>query len=142
MTSSQTPQPEAAGAWVTRWLSPARFAVYLNAADGEQDLALELYEWNTETSSAILHDLAHLEVGLRNAYNTALEQHTAFTQHWTLCGDELFAPVIRTKKRWDPKLRRNVNVHVDVNTKPREHLDRAIREAGGRKVASGKIVAQ
>lgn len=82
-TSSQPPQPVAAGAWVTRWLSPARFAVYLTAAGGDPYLALELYEWNTETSSAILHDLAHVEVGLRNAYNTALEQHTAFpTPSW------------------------------------------------------------
>lgn len=142
MTSSQPLQPVAAGAWVTRWLSSARFGVYLTAAGGDQDLALELYEWNTDTSSAILHDLAHVEVGLRNAYNTALEQHTTYPQHWTLCGTQAFAPVWRTKRRWDRAQGRRVNVQVDVNTKPREHLDRAIREAGGRQAAPGKIVAQ
>jgi len=49
---------------------------------------------------------------------------------------------LRTKRRWDRAQGRRVTVQVDVNTKPREHLDRAIREAGGRQAAPGKIVAQ
>ncbi len=143
MTSSQPPQPVAAGAWVTRWLSPARFGVYLTVAGGDQHLALELYEWNADTSSAILHDLVHVEVGLRNAYNTTLSsKRTTYPQHWTLCGPQVFASVWRTKRRWDRAQERRVNVQVDVNTKPRVHLDRAIREAGGRQAAPGKIVAQ
>ncbi|GAA4387400.1 hypothetical protein GCM10023153_01750 [Ornithinibacter aureus] len=35
-------------------------------------MALDLYEWNAEISAALLRDLAHLEVGLRNAYDRAL----------------------------------------------------------------------
>lgn len=142
MTTGQPPQPAAADAWVTRWLSAARFSVYQAAANGDSAVALTLYEWNAEISSAILHDLGHVEVGLRNAYNSALEQHTSFAQHWTVSGDKVFAPVWRTKKRWDPKARRTVTVRVDVNVKPREGLERAVREAGGRQAAPGKVVAQ
>ncbi|CAM3408691.1 hypothetical protein NODU109028_15620 [Nocardioides dubius] len=32
--------------WVTHWLSPARFAVYVEAAAGDRAGALALYEWN------------------------------------------------------------------------------------------------
>ena len=128
--------------WVTRWLSASRFDTYLAAAAGNPDQALALYEWNTELSSAMLHDLCHLEVGLRNAYNAALESHGAFPKHWTRCGRDVFAPVHRSKKRFDPATGRRVKVRVDINEKPRQSLDRAIREAGGPGAPAGKVVAQ
>jgi len=103
---------------------------------------LALYEWNAEICAALLHDLAHLEVGLRNAYDTAIESHAVFSTHWTLCGSELFAPVVRTKKRVDPATRRRKNVRVDINEKSRKSLERAISEAGGRGAPPGKIIAQ
>lgn len=143
MTSQQTsPSAPEAGDWVTRWLSSARFAVYMASAGSDKQLALDLYEWNAEISSAVLHDLAHVEVGLRNAYNTALEQYGTFPRHWTLCADQVFAPLIRTKKRWDSKVERKVNVKVDVNKKPRDSLTWAVRQAGGDGSAPGKIVAE
>jgi hypothetical protein len=141
-TNPPTPNLPPPGPWVTRWLSRARFGAYLGAAGGDQVLALRLYEWNADISSAILHDLAHVEVGLRNAYNSALEQHAPFQQHWTRCGPQLFAPVYRTKKRYDRAAGRRVNIRVDINKKPRESLDRALTEAGGPKAAPGKVIAQ
>lgn len=129
-------------AWVTKWLSAARFAVYEGAAGGDRELALALYEWNTTASAAILHDLAHIEVGLRNVYNTALETYAAFGSHWTSCGSQVFAPEYRTKKHWDPVQRKQIKFRVDVNTKPRRNLEAAIEEAGGAQAAPGKVIAQ
>lgn len=126
-----------AGEWVERWLSPPRFTLYLRAADYDRDAALELYEWNARLGSALSHDLAHLEVGLRNAYDRALTDHLELPQHWTACGDQVFAPVLRTRKRGS-----HGKVTVDINAKPRASLERAIREAGGRKAPPGKVIAQ
>lgn len=125
-----------------RWLSPARLQVYVSAAAGDLERALALYEWNAEICAALLHDLAHLEVGLRNAYDAAIESHSSFPAHWTLCGPQLFASVLRTKKRFDPVTRRRKSVRVDINEKPRKSLERAIAEAGGRGAPPGKIIAQ
>lgn len=49
------------------WLSPERFSEYLSAADGDQDVASELYEWNAEASAALFELIHHFEVLLRNA---------------------------------------------------------------------------
>lgn len=142
MTSQSTsPQPPV-DPWITRWLSAARFGPYLTAANSDPRLALELYEWNAEMSSAVLHDLAHIEVAIRNAYNAALEQHTQFGAHWTLCSMQVFAPILRTKKRWDGKAQKRVPYKVDVNVKPRESLDRAVRSAGGAQAPPGKVIAE
>lgn len=125
------PRP-ASGPWVERWLSPARLQVYVSAAGGDLERALALYEWNAEICAALLHDLAHLEVGLRNAYDAAIESHSSFPAHWTLWGSQLFAPVMRAKKRFDPVTRQRKKILVDINDKPRKSLERAIAEAGGR----------
>lgn len=135
MPAEPTDRP--AEKWVERWLSSPRFAVYLNAAERNHDAALDLYEWNARLSSALGHDLAHLEVGLRNAYDRALIDRLDLPRHWTACGDQVFAPVLRTHKR-----RTCGKVSVDINAKPRASLERAIREAGGRKALPGKVIAQ
>jgi hypothetical protein len=115
--------------------------VYVSAAAGDQQRALQLYEWNSEISSALLHDLAHLEVGIRNAYDQALTKHSQFSPHWTACAQQVFAPVMRQKRFYDPTLEKMVKKRVDVNRKPRQALERAITDAGGI-ASSGKIVAQ
>lgn len=136
----------APGHWIERWLSPGRFAPYLSAAQGDRVLALRLYEWNTEISSAFLHDLAHVEVGLRNCYNLALEQHTPFPTHWTRHGSTLFAPVYRTMHRFNPSTGRRAPVRSDINRMQRETLQRAISEAHQQtphvQPPPGKIIAQ
>ena len=66
------PRP-ADGPWVEEWLSTSRFSTYLTAAGGRRGVALDLYEWNCRTGGALLRDLAHLEVALRNSYNAAVQ---------------------------------------------------------------------
>ncbi|NIH69223.1 hypothetical protein [Modestobacter marinus] len=114
------------------WLSAPRFAVYLAAAESDRSRALALYEWNAQISAALLHDLAHVEVGLRNAYDRALSARWPGPPHWTLAGERVFAPVYRTRGR-----RR-----VDVNEKPRDNLRHAVINAGGPAARPGKVVAE
>ncbi|GAA4756536.1 hypothetical protein GCM10023328_45370 [Modestobacter marinus] len=121
-----------AGDWVETWLSAPRFAVYLAAAESDRSRALALYEWNAQISAALLHDLAHVEVGLRNAYDRALSARWPGPPHWTLAGERVFAPVYRTRGR-----RR-----VDVNEKPRDNLRHAVINAGGPAARPGKVVAE
>ncbi|MFT4260085.1 hypothetical protein [Microbacterium sp.] len=123
--------------WVERWLSPPRLGVYLNATGGDHTAALDLYEWNARLGAAFGHDLAHLEVALRNAYDRALTEHLGLSTHWTAAGTQVFAPVLRVRKRGP-----HGKVTVDINAKSRASLERAIREAGGRKAPPGKVIAQ
>ncbi|WP_158252967.1 hypothetical protein [Cryobacterium sp. Y62] len=68
------------GLWIEEWLSTGRFSTYFTAAGGSRSRALELYEWNAKPSAAFLHDLSHLEVGLRNACDRQLAAATAVTR--------------------------------------------------------------
>lgn len=131
------PSDSAPQEWIERWLSLPRLGVYQNATGGDADEALALYEWNARLGTAFGHDLAHLEVGLRNAYDRTLTEHLNLPRHWTAVGDQVFAPVLRTRKRGSQG-----KVTVDINAKPRASLDRAIREAGGRQALPGKVIAQ
>jgi hypothetical protein len=119
-----------AGEWVERWLSAPRFARFLTAAGGERRLALELYEWNVSAASAVLHDLAHLEIALRNAYDRALTAADP-DGDWARDGGALFAPLWRTRGRG----------RVDVNEESRRILADARRHAG-MGVPHGKVVAE
>lgn len=130
--SGQPAGPPAAGPWVERWLSVPRHAVYLAAAGGDAERALELYDWNAQVSAALLRDLAHLEVALRNAYDRVLAAWRPGPAHWTVAGQQVFAPVFRTRNR-----RR-----VDVNQQPREALRKAMAAAGGPAATPGKVVAE
>ena len=132
MTTPTPPTFPPAGGWVEAWLSSPRFSVYLAATGADRDRALALYEWNARLSAALMHDLAHVEVGLRNAYDGALSARWPGPPHWTLAANAVFAPVYRTRGR-----RR-----VDVNEKPRDSLRQAIANAGGTGAPSGKIVAE
>lgn len=80
VTAAPPPPP---GPWVERWLSAGRFSTYLTAAGGDRSRALDLYEWSACMSAAIMHDLAHLEVAIRNAYSGALEARQGGRPHWT-----------------------------------------------------------
>lgn len=70
-------------AWVTEWLSEERFSTYQRAAGHDDARALALYEWNTQANSALMHDFAHLEIGIRNLYSRGLNLslHSGET-HW------------------------------------------------------------
>jgi hypothetical protein len=49
-----------------RWFSTYRLASYVEAADGSQELAVRLYEWNVELSAAYMEVMHHVEVLFRN----------------------------------------------------------------------------
>lgn len=110
-----------AGPWVEAWLSVARFGVYLTAAGGDRTAALALYEWNAAVSAGFLHDLAHLEVGLRNAYDSALTTAIpAGRPHWVFDADRYFPPTMRTARN---------GTRYDANRINRDQLGRAVAEA-------------
>ncbi|WP_240796349.1 hypothetical protein [Streptomyces sp. RFCAC02] len=110
--------------------------MYLNEADGDRARALRLYQWNSELSCAVLHDLGHFEVALRNAYAAALDATWTGSGHWLDDpASPLRAPLMR-KKRGGPRGPR----HVDVNDKLRRAID-GLRGRYGAQAPPGKIIA-
>ena len=93
-------------AWIDAWLTPGRFEKYRRAAGGDPALALRLYEWNAEIAAAFLHDLGHLEIAVRNAYDRALLHHPrVISGEWLgaeACG-VLFPPHIANDKKGNPQ---------------------------------------
>lgn len=53
-------------------ISHPRLKRYLDAANGNTDKALDLYEWNEAISGALFQSISGLEVALRNALHTQL----------------------------------------------------------------------
>ena len=82
---------EASQLWIPSWLGSPRLAKYLDESDGGFQFAMVLYEWHAQVSAAFLHDLAHFEVCLRNAYDICLTQHLQVADHWSFKGDDLFS---------------------------------------------------
>jgi hypothetical protein len=64
-------------------MSAPRFARYLTETGGDRDRALSWYEWNIRLGNALMRDIAHFEVALRNAYDQALiARSPAGAPHW------------------------------------------------------------
>lgn len=125
-----TPAP---GPWVERWLSRPRFDVYLNACVGDRDRALRLYQWNAQLSAAWMHDLGHLEVAIRNAYDEAITStRPGASAHWL---DDPVGPVRATL------LRTRRNRRIDINRRPRELAEEARRRCGP-SAPPGKVIAE
>ncbi len=104
--------------WIEDWLSASRFATYLTVSGGCRERALDLYEWNARLSAAFLHDLSHLEVGLRNACDRELTSAVvAADTHWTDPATLLMLfPVVSRHNR-------------DANAIPRSNVERARKSA-------------
>lgn len=128
MTYEPTPGP-----WVEGWLSTPRFSTYLTAAAGDRGVALALYEWNTAMSAAILHDLAHLEVAIRNVYDAALVARQPGSLHWTEEPLRYFPVALGRAKN---------GARLDRNELPRKQIRRAVDDAGGAGAPRGKVVAE
>ncbi|MGH3608633.1 MAG: hypothetical protein ACRDRD_11185 [Pseudonocardiaceae bacterium] len=113
--------------------------MYLQIARQDRHLAVTLYEWNAAISSAFHHDLAHLEVGLRNAYDRALSRGVQpGGQHWVFQPLVFFPPQMKTAANGRP---------VDDNKKSRDQLEQAIRQAtpargAASQAAPGKVIAE
>lgn len=54
------------------WISKGRFAKYVDASNGDSELALKLYAWNVDLSAALFKDFSHFEIALRNTCDKAL----------------------------------------------------------------------
>lgn len=63
-------------------ISQPRFATYLQAANNNTQLALELYQWNLEISAAFIVPLQMCEVAARNGVVLALE--SIYGHNWHL----------------------------------------------------------
>ena len=138
-TGAPTPPPD--GPWIDAWLSTARLSRYVVCANGDRGRAIALYEWNAQVSAAFQRDLAHLEVALRNAYDTAASSHWTGPGHWLLDdAAQVFAPVLRTKHT--SRGGQRAKYTADINRKPRDLVTRAVRDAGGPRATAGKVVAE
>lgn len=110
-----------------QWLSPERFATYVRQAGNDRVRALDLHEWSAKMSAALLHDFAHLEVGIRNMYDTALMAAVvAGDRHWSNAASAvvLFPDVSGSDRR----------THRD--------LEVARKAAGGLHATGGKVLAE
>jgi Abi-like protein len=137
MTPETPPVPPDDGPWLERWLSAPRLGRYLAATGDDRARALLLYDWNARISAAVLRDLAHLEVALRNAYDVALTPATPPGQtHWTHAPEAVFPPIHRTKRAPGRPAQQ-----TDINRKPRDIIDASVQAAGGYSAPAGKVVA-
>lgn len=125
-------------AWIESWLGSVRFERYLSAADGDRNKALELYEWNVTLGQALMHDIAHFEIAMRNAYDSAISSRWDGSAHWLLDPESPAVIPIWRIKREQSGLKRG----SDVNYLNRRNVDSAIRKCGGVNATSGKVIAE
>lgn len=74
------------------WISAARFAPFLNAAEGDHTLALEIYDWHAELAAASFEAVHYFEVMVRNAIDEALgkgQPQEPLKETWLLDFDTL-----------------------------------------------------
>lgn len=100
--------------WAGLWLSEERLEPYLVACGGDADRAVELHEWNIALGQVLMHDIAHLEVAMRNAYDRALS--ASWGERWLV--DDA-SPVRR------PLMRRAAKCELDLNRINRKIIDSA-----------------
>lgn len=115
------------GPWVEHWLSRERFATYLRMAGHDRQRALALYEWSTGLNAALLHDFAHLEVGLRNMYDGALMGAVA-------PGDNHWLDSTSVARLFPKSVSGNTQTHRDIAA--------ARVNAGGSGAPTGKVIAE
>ena len=117
---SRDPETESRREWAERWLSPSRFSSYLDVCGGDVDRALELHEWNLMLGQALMGDISHFELALRNAHDRVLTERFDGDAHWLFdANSPVTRPIMRKSKA--KKLR-------DVNLVNR----RAVEDARGR----------
>jgi len=126
------PMPDP-GPWVERWLSAPRFGRYLAAADGDRARALALYEWNLALGQAMMRDVAHFEVALRNAYDQAMAETWQGDTHWLL---DPASPALA------PLWRRAHGRRTDINARNRDSVSQAVARTGGASAAPDAVVSE
>lgn len=63
-------------------ISKARLSTYLDRYPGREDLALRLYSWNIALTSALWGPFSVVEVAVRNAIHTQLEDRAGRSDWW------------------------------------------------------------
>jgi hypothetical protein len=111
-----------AGPWVEDWLSTPRFTRYLDEADGDRGRALAAYEWNLVLGQALMRDIAHFEVALRNAYDATIVARWDGSAHWLL---DPASPAVA------PLWRAYQGKQTDFNAHNRRSVAKAIARCGG-----------
>ena len=103
-------------------LTAARLASYLEAADGDVQSAISLYDWNTRVGASLHEDLGRLEVVFRNAIDKALAGYGK-SQRWPTAwyhrrqlfsgrhGEQAWANIERARRR---SRRKDQEVQVKV----------------------------
>lgn len=123
--------------WIDSWLGVARFQRYIDECGGDRARALALYEWNVEAGQVLMHDIAHFEVALRNAYVIAISAAWPHYPHWLLHAESPAVIPI-----WRTKLVNGIKRGSDVNYRTRKSVDDAIRKCGYRHANPGKVIAE
>lgn len=127
------PDHQADAAWVETWLSTPRLARYLQESGGDRQRALDLYEWNLRLGAALMRDIAHVEVAVRNAYDSAMTTHWRGGQHWLFDPTSpVLAPLWRTRRGY----------RTDLNARNRATASDAIRRCGGASAKPGEVIAE
>lgn len=119
--------------WIITWLSAPRWQRYLRAASNDPDKALALYEWNLQLAAALMHDVAHIEVAVRNSYNKVLEDHWAGGEHWLLDSSSPIRSALVRKRR---------GKNIDLNERNRRSIDEAFQRLHTNAPAVGAIIAE
>ena len=91
--AGERPESKARLEWAERWLSPSRLSSYLDLCGGDVDRALDLHEWSLMLGRALMGDIAHFELVLRNAYDRALTER--FEGNERLCRKSWCKPSCR-----------------------------------------------
>ncbi|MDO4665851.1 MAG: Abi family protein [Actinomycetaceae bacterium] len=119
--------------WIASWLSTPRWERYLHACGSDATKALKLYEWNLQLASAIMHDIAHIEVAVRNIYDRTIASSFTSNTHWLF---DPHSPVVR------PLLRTRRGKTIDLNTRNRASIDDAKRRIRSQHPTPGQVIAE
>ncbi len=80
-----------------------------------------------------MRDIAHVEVAVRNAYDTVMSTHWQSGQHWLFDpSSPALAPLWRTRH----------GRRADVNARSRATVTDAIRRCGGASAKPGEVIAE
>lgn len=119
--------------WVTSWLSPARWQAYLEYCNGHQETSLTLYEWNLDLAGAVLHDVAHVEVAIRNSYSQVFLDNWDGEHSWLF---DISSPVQQ------PLIRSRRGRLVDVNARNRTSISEARNRIHSKNPTVDKVIAE
>ncbi|MDO4911564.1 MAG: Abi family protein [Corynebacterium sp.] len=130
---------ESSPPWIIKWLSAPRWQTYINAAHQDPHLALELYEWSVELAGALMHDIAHFEIALRNRFCAAIESNWDGQQHWLL---DPKSPVRKENQRLTFIEKAQSKQAVDLNARNRQRIDEVIRRLPSANPTPDSIIAE